>query len=82
MPKSRVEAIEYEIENCLNIIIDMELEKDIALLLQDFNVVNEIAKELTYIRKRISILKHLLEKSLHPSDHMDFVGLIIIKEKQ
>lgn len=79
MAKSRVQAIESEIENCLDIIVDMELEKDIALLLQDLDAVNEIAKSLNAIKKRISILKSLLEKALNPADHMDFISSIIIK---
>lgn len=82
MAKSRVEAIESEIENCLDIIVDMELEKDIALLLQDLDTVNEVAKSLNAIKKRISILKSLLEKTLNPCDHMDFIASIIIKGNQ
>ena len=80
MLKAKVEILEKEIEECLNILEYQKIEQQIALELNDRESLEEIGHTIINIQKRLPILRRLLEEEKNPLSKRPFVDFSAVIE--
>ena len=80
--KSRLDILKEEIEDCYTVLESAKVERDVALLISDFNSLEDINATIISMNKRIPALKKLLYNEEHPEEKEppkeDFIGFILI----